>query len=295
MKVLRIFPSKQFSNEESCDAFSVIELLVVIVTLALLAAVLLPALAASHPDSQSFQCLNNMKQLQLASILYAGDNGDLLPGNEGQSNPLGHSGIIGIGPLDSDWVCGSFGSMQAGLNGRFDNPPGAGTNTALLGVYGNNVPGLPAPLSGSIGGYTKNSKLYLCPADHTIDPFYKKQRVRSCSMNCYVGVPQNIIKNTGWLNLSYKIFNKYGDFNSKLPSSDCFVFTDENPQSLNDGFLLMSEPGGGNDRPAVNHGLASSFSFADGHTELHGWHDYLLGKSGTTDNQWLAAHLTVLK
>ena len=71
------------------------------------------------------------------------------------------------------------------------------------------------------------------------------------------------------------------------------VFTDENPQSLNDGFLLISEPGGGNDRPAVNHINASSLTFADGHAQIHKWRDSLLGAaSGTTDNAWLAAHIT---
>ena len=70
------------------------------------------------------------------------------------------------------------------------------------------------------------------------------------------------------------------------------VFTDENPLSLNDGFLLITEPYGGGDRPAVNHASASSFTFADGHAQTHKWHDYVLGKPGTTDNAWLGSHIT---
>ena len=295
MKDVRMIPARHFSNEESCGAFTVVELLVVIVTLALLAVLLLPALAASHTDSQTFQCLNNMKQLQLASMLYAGDNGDLLPGNEGHANPLSRAGIIGVSPQDADWVAGSFGTIGVGQNGAQDNPAGAGTNTALLGVYGNNVPGLPAPLHGSIGGYTKNPMLYVCPTVHYIDPYYKKPRVRTCSVNCFVGTtPSEQLNHGSEINYKYTVFRKYSDF-VKLKSSDAFVFVEENILSLNDGFLLVTEPGGGSDTPAANHGQASSLSYADGHAELHEWHDYVLGKSGSTDTQWLAAHVTVLK
>jgi prepilin-type processing-associated H-X9-DG protein len=70
---------------------------------------------------------------------------------------------------------------------------------------------------------------------------------------------------------------------------------EENILSLNDGFLLVPEPSGSGDIPAANHGQASSLSYADGHAELHEWHDFVLRKSGSTDTQWLAAHVTVLK
>jgi hypothetical protein len=254
---------------------------------------LLPALAATHTDNQAFQCLNNMKQLQLASILYAGDNSDLLPGNEGHNNPLSPFELIGVGPLDANWVAGSFGTLGNGQTGAQDNPSGAGTNTALLGVYGNNVPGLPAPLHGSIGGYTKNPKLYVCPTVHHIDPYYKRPLVRTCSVNCYVGTTASEQLQGGELKFGYTVFNKYSDF-VKLKSSDAFVFVEENILSINDGFFFVTEPSGTGDHPAANHGQASSLSFADGHAELHEWHDAVLGKTGSTDDQWLAAHLTVM-
>ena len=277
------------------NGFTLIELLVVIAIIAILAAMLLPALSGAKLRAQGISCVNNMRQLQLASILYAGDNGDRLPGNEGHPNALSPYGIIGVGPLDADWVAGSFGTMENGQNGSSDAPAGTGTNAALFGINGDNVPGLPAPLSGSIGGYVKAAGVYHCPADHTIDKYYKQVRVRSCSENCYVGTTQSEQREHGGeIKYGYKMFRKLSDWGNILPATDCMVFTDENPLSLNDGFLLIAMPGGTGDHPAVNHGNSSSLTYGDGHVQLHKWNDALLGKSGTADYQWLAAHVTCL-
>ena len=274
--------------KKSRNGFTLIELLVVIAIIAILAAMLLPALQKAKIRAQGITCINNMKQLGTAALMYGQDNSDHTPVNV----PTQSGGDTSFnGP---NWVDGTFyWNTPSGGSGP-ENPFGCETNDFYLGTRGT-LSSFGVTLLGSIGPYAKSPGVYKCPADRYISISHHTERVRSCSANGYVGFgPAN------FLNGLYRKYQKFSEFGVGIGSSDCFVFLDENPVSLNDGFFLFDATGNSiNDRPAVNHGNYTSFSYADGRAELHKWQDKFLNINSPSgpgqDPGWMAMHGTARK
>jgi prepilin-type N-terminal cleavage/methylation domain-containing protein/prepilin-type processing-associated H-X9-DG protein len=266
--------------------FTLIELLVVIAIIAILAAILLPALAKAKTKAQGTACMNNLKQLQLAWYMYSGDNGDRVVQTAGEGELLvtPNDARILNDPIDyANWVYGSMNESDSATSP---------TNTLLL-------------TTGLLGPYTKNIGIYKCPAD------IKKTKagnptVRSMSMNCWM----NPVRNGSWNTfrgysgaMALREYRKQTDITKPAPAS-CWVTLDENPYSINDGWFVCdpNQPALWVDCPASYHNGACGFGFADGHAEIKKWRDQNLinAKNNNTardnnfpaDLQWLQDRTT---
>ncbi len=110
---MKNYPRLAFTRGRSQEgtspaAFTLIELLVVIAIIAILAAMLLPALAKAKAKAQQAYCTNNSKQLGLAMVLYVGDNNDVYPGAASANT---------YGPHLEDWIYWRAGANMQTVNG----------------------------------------------------------------------------------------------------------------------------------------------------------------------------------
>jgi len=270
------------SRTQPVRGFSLIELLVVIALIAVLAAMLLPVLNQTRTRAQGFQSVSNTRQLTLAWFLYSDDHNGRLAYNLGGVN----GGKSPAMKTNLNWV-------NNNLTWELDAD---NTNTATL-------------TEASLGPYANHAaRIYRCPSDNVLSQVQREagwsHRVRSYSMNAMVGDAGELSQSgANQNNPHYTQFFRITD----IPRpSDIFVFVEEHPDSINDGYFLNKfYVNHWIDLPASEHNGAAPFAFADGHAQLHRWQSdstlqpqqpdavtfpLRLSASDTVDLNWVMTH-----